>query len=125
MGLFVLESSAGLLRTDQLFCVLRVGCCVGTLFLQNYVCSQKLASDIIHVAANGELADKLQEHSSAATPGKERTAAFFCFRGISSFCRSKQSALNTFQKNESFSSQIMCHAGISWVILTPCCFKPQ
>jgi hypothetical protein len=52
--------------------------------LQNYVCSQKLASDIIHVTADGD--------GTALPPlsGKKRTKAVFCFRYSYRSCRSKQ-----------------------------------
>jgi hypothetical protein len=89
VGVFVLKSRARLLH---LFYAPRVSCAVGTLFLQNYVCSQKLAGDIIvHVAADGELVTNYKRTTNTtAAPLKKRTAVFFYLKSDYSSCSSKQ-----------------------------------
>jgi hypothetical protein len=58
--------------------------------LQNYVCSQKLASDIIHVAADGDLHTNYEGTAPPPSLGKKRIATAFCLRYSYRSCRSKQ-----------------------------------
>jgi hypothetical protein len=78
-------------RTPTTSCFLHIPTvlCVGTLFLQNYVCSQKLASDIIHVAADGEFLTNYKSTELAPLLRKKWTAAVFCLGYSYSSCCSK------------------------------------